>query len=78
MSNNRIGDACWYLFNGNARNGIFRAWGQDTEEYNGGPGTIPVGVVEDDATKCLASVPVNNICFAAVPPWPRERGGVTE
>jgi hypothetical protein len=73
MNNNRIGDPCWYLFNGKARGGVLRMWGQDHQEYDSGPGIIPVGVVEDDVTRCLVSVYVNNVCFASVPPWPRER-----
>ena len=73
MNNNRIGDACWYRFNGKARGGKLRMWGQEGDE----DGIVPVAVVEDDTTRCPVSIHVNNVCFASVPPWPREQGGVT-
>lgn len=75
---NRIGDACWYLFNGEARGGRLRMWGQDTEEQESGPVTYPVAVVEDDTTRCPVVVHVTDVCFASIPPWPVERRVVTE
>ena len=73
--NNRIGSSCWYRsFNpatktlSNWKTGKLRAWSTDHEEYESGPGLIPVGVVEDDRTGLCHSVFVERICFAAAPP----------
>jgi hypothetical protein len=74
MGNNRIGDPCWYLFNGLARRGKLRMWGQEGSLEEG---IAPIAVVEDDTTRCPISIHVSNVCFATIPPWPRERGGGT-
>jgi hypothetical protein len=43
-------------------------WSTDHEEYENGPGPIPVGVVEDDETRKCHSVYVGMINFALEKP----------
>lgn len=69
MSDNRIGAACWYKSNDNDwLPGTLRAWSTDHEEYDMGPGQVPVGVVEDDETGRCHSIYVERISFASAPP----------
>jgi hypothetical protein len=72
---NRIGEACWYRHSIRevphfvARGGVLRMWAQC------GDGTLtnPVAVVEDDETMICTTVDVDHVCFAAIPPWPKEQ-----
>lgn len=74
MSDNRIGSACWYLPKKSASKdavwqlGYLRQWSTDFIEFENGPGLYPVGVIEDDKTKCCHSIIVEDICFASIPP----------
>lgn len=75
MTDNRIGSACWYrTFDYSTRSwskwmgGALRAWSTDYVEGEVGFGLFPVGVVEDEKTLRCVSVPVGEICFAAIPP----------
>jgi len=75
IDSNRIGSACWYHLpnisnrpNNPWRGGKLRAWSTDHEEFETGPGLIPVGVIEDDMTGECHSIYVANICFVALPP----------
>ena len=72
MSNgNRIGAACWYQPSIGQKwvGGTLLAWGTDFEELNDQMGPIPVGIIEDDKTKCCYSIYVKRICFASIPPY---------
>ena len=75
MNKNRIGDACWYCHNQKARTGVLRMWAQ---EGNLSDGIAPVAVIEDAKTYHVTTVHVIDVSFASIPPWPVERGGVTE
>lgn len=69
MSDNRIGNPCWWkkidLKEGTHewRAGTLRFWGTDFEELNDGIGQFPVGVVEDNATALVHSTPVHHLSF---------------
>lgn len=71
---NRIDESCWYKVIGPEvapntwRSGTLRAWSTDHEEYDEGPGLIPVAVIEDDKTAMCHSVYVGNVCFTDSPP----------
>lgn len=59
---NRIGEACWWLDRSGApqwRAGWLRAWSHCADETGG----EPVGVVEDDETMRMRTVPVERISF---------------
>ena len=45
------------------KRGRLVAWSTDHEEYDCGPGHFPVGVVVDDETGRVHSVPVDRITF---------------
>ena len=71
---NRIGSQCWYLDAdyrdrcGRWRRGRLQMWSTDHEEYENGPGPVPVGVVEDAETGRVMSVYVNRIAFSKAAP----------
>lgn len=68
MSNNRIGEACWYNHKDKWKGGKLRAWSTDHAEFESGPGNYPVAVVEDDETQRCVVVYAERISFATVPP----------
>jgi hypothetical protein len=50
------------------RRGILWAWSTDHQEYDSGPGPIPVAVIEDLETHAVHSVYVGHVSFAAEKP----------
>ena len=65
--------ACWFrLADGHKwLGGTLHAWGTDFEEFESGPGLLPVGIVEDNCGD-VHSVYVNRITFASCPGQPTE------
>jgi hypothetical protein len=73
LDNSRCGDECWYWTAVERvpmiwRRGILWAWSTDHQEYDSGPGPIPVAVIEDLETHAVHSVYVGHVSFAAEKP----------
>ncbi len=76
-SQERVGCKCWYREwitpsgcapqCGPWKGGSLLFWSTNHVEYEEGPGPFPVGVIEDDTTHDVTSIPVDRITFAAIP-----------
>ncbi len=65
---NRIGDRCWFKLKGEWRHGTLRHWSTDHQEYDNGPGHVPVGIVEDLQHATMHSIYVDLISFDSMCP----------
>ena len=75
----RVGNGCWYkianLTNRTEtkwRRGIVLAWSTDHEEYESGPGPVPVAVVEDSENGQVRSIYVTRVNFSDEQPKQEE------